>query len=137
ERRVREATEEANRRRHDALTEAQARLQDAHDEANRRVREATDEATRRMNHAAGRVEALRVLRAQIAEQLRSAHALITNAAPALEPLAEEQEAVHGGLVAEQPGQPAPNNGWPTAPPPAHAPQTPAPTQASSASQARA
>lgn len=123
ERRVREATEEANRRRHDALTEAQARVQDATDEANRRVREATDEATRRMNHAAGRVEALRVLRAQIAEQLRSAQSLITNAAPALEPLPEEQEAVQTGLVAEQPGKAAPHGGWPAAGRPAPQPMS--------------
>lgn len=120
ERRVREATEEANRRRHDALTEAQARLQDAADEANRRVHDATKEATLRMNHAAGKVEELRVLRAQIAEHLRSAQSLITNTAPALDPLPEEQEAVRTGLVAEQPGQAMPNNGWPTAPPPAQA-----------------
>jgi cell division septum initiation protein DivIVA len=98
ERRVREATEEANRRRHDALTEAQARLQDAADEANRRVREATEEATRRTNHAHGQVEALRTLRIQIAEQLRAATTLITNATPALEPLPEEQAALQSGLV---------------------------------------
>ena len=98
ERRVREATEEANRRRHDALTEAQARLQDAAEEANRRVREATEEATRRTNHALGQVEALRTLRIQIADQLRAATTLITNATPALEPMPEEQAAVQSGLV---------------------------------------
>jgi hypothetical protein len=102
ERRVREATEEANRRRHDALTEAQARLQDAADEANRRVREATEEATRRTNLAHARVEALRTLRIQIADQLRAATTLITNAAPALEPLPEEQGAVQSGLVGSDP-----------------------------------
>lgn len=91
ERRVREATEEANRRRHDAVTESQARLQDSAEEANRRVREATEEANRRISHAVGRVESLRALRAQIAEQLHSAHALISNATPALDPLPEEQE----------------------------------------------
>jgi hypothetical protein len=134
ERRVREATEEANRRRHDALTEAQARLQDAADEANRRVREATEEATRRTNQAHARVEALRTLRIQIADQLRAATTLITNAAPALEPLAEEQAAVRSGLVGSDPDHP-----WPaseTRPQPAdggpHAatrPQEPAPTDA--------
>jgi hypothetical protein len=93
ERRVREATEEANRRRHEAVTEAQARLQDAVDEANRRVREATEEANRRINLAAGRVEALRSLRNQLAEQLRAAHALMANASPALEPLPEEETTV--------------------------------------------
>lgn len=93
ERRVREATEEANRRRHDAMTEAQARVQDAIAEANRTVREATEEANRRVNHAAGRVEALRSLRSQIADQLRAAHALMSNATPALDPLPEEQDAI--------------------------------------------
>jgi hypothetical protein len=120
ERRVREATEEANRRRHEAITESQARLQDSADEANRRVREATEEANRRISHAVGRVEALRALRAQIAEQLHSAHALISNATPALEPLPEEQEgtAKPVGQGPRNPGtgrtpvlQP-PNGGWP-------------------------
>jgi hypothetical protein len=73
-------------------------LQDAADEANRRVREATEEATRRTNHAHGQVEALRTLRIQIADQLRAATTLITNATPALEPLPEEQAAVQSGLV---------------------------------------
>jgi hypothetical protein len=107
ERRVREATEEANRRRHDALTEAQARLQDAADEANRRVREATEEATRRTNQAHARVEALRTLRIQIADQLRAATTLINNATPALEPLTEEQAAVRSGLVGSDADHPWP------------------------------
>jgi hypothetical protein len=101
ERRVREATEEANRRRHDALTEAQARIQDATAEADRLIREATEEAQQRTNIAAGRVEALRTLRAQIADQLRSAQILITNATPVLDPLPAEVEAVKAGHEAGQ------------------------------------
>jgi hypothetical protein len=121
ERRVREATEEANRRRHDAITEAQARLQDAIDESNRRVREATEEANRRMNLAAGRVEALRALRGQIADQLRAAHALMANATPALDPLPEEQDVV-------QSGPPRPATGrWPANDP------TPEPVEAKAGS----
>lgn len=96
ERRVREATQEANRRRHDSITESTARVQEAKDEAERRVREATDEANRRINHAAQRVAALRKLRAKVAEQLTSArelvvdaHAYLENAVPAFEPLPEE------------------------------------------------
>lgn len=108
ERRVREATEEANRRRHEAITEAQARVQDAMAEAERRVREATEEATRRMTHAASRVEALRALRSQIAEQLRAAHALMSNATPALDPLPEEQNVVPNHTTSRWPAtDPAP------------------------------
>lgn len=90
ETRLREATEEANRRRHEAATEAQARLQDAIEESTRRVREATEDSDRRVTHATNRVEALRALRAQIADQLRDAHELIVKAAPALDPLPEEK-----------------------------------------------
>jgi hypothetical protein len=90
ETRLREATEEANRRRHEAATEAQARLQDAIEESTRRVREATEDADRRTTHATNRVEALRALRAQIADQLREAHELMVKAAPALDPLPEEK-----------------------------------------------
>ena len=89
EQRLRESTEEANRRRHEAATEAQARLQDATDEAHRRVREATEESNRRIAAATGRVESLRTLRGQLAEQLRAAHALMVNATPQLDPLPEE------------------------------------------------
>jgi hypothetical protein len=103
EKRVREATEEANRRRHEAATEAQARLQDAADEAHRRVREATEEANRRVAQATARVEALRNLRTQLAEQLRAAHNLMVNATPQLDPLPEESD---GDSAANGTGKPA-------------------------------
>jgi hypothetical protein len=112
ERRVREATEEANRRRHDAITESQARLQDAVEEANRRVRDATEEANRRLNHAAGRVEALRSLRAQISEQLRSAHALMASATPVLDPLPEEQDVAPPTAAAAPQKTARPSGRWP-------------------------
>ncbi|HEY2699451.1 MAG TPA: chromosome segregation protein [Pseudonocardiaceae bacterium] len=92
EKRLRESTEETNKRRHEAAAEAQARLQDATDEAHRRVREATDESNRRIAAATARVEGLRSLRTQLAEQLRAAHSLMVNATPQLDPLPEEDEA---------------------------------------------
>jgi hypothetical protein len=92
EKRLRESTEEANKRRHDAAAEAQARIQDATDESHRRVREATEESNRRVAAATARVEGLRTLRTQLAEQLRAAHALMVNATPQLDPLPEEDNA---------------------------------------------
>lgn len=109
ERRMRESTQEVNRRRHESITEANARLKEATDEANRRVaeateeanrrvREATEESNRRISHAAQRVASLRQLRTRIAGQLRDATTLIhdadvllRNAAPSLDPLADEHE----------------------------------------------
>ena len=95
EKRLRESTEEANRRRHEAASESQARLQDATDEAHRRVREGTEEANRRIAAATARVESLRSLRTQLAEQLRAAHALMVNATPQLDPLPEEDDEPKG------------------------------------------
>jgi hypothetical protein len=106
ERLVREATEEANRRRHEAATEAQARVQDAISESERRVREATEESTKRINDATNRVEALRGLRAQIADQLRTAHSLITNATPAFDALPEEAEVMATGASTPDANAPA-------------------------------
>jgi hypothetical protein len=106
ETRLREATEEANRRRHEAATEAQARLQDAIEESTRRVREATEDADRRVTHATNRVEALRALRAQIADQLRDAHELIVKAAPALDPLPEEKLGTSDAGQSSLEGKPA-------------------------------
>jgi cell division septum initiation protein DivIVA len=79
ERRRRESVQETNRRRQDSITEANARLAEASDEANRRVREATEESTRRINQAADKVEALRELRHDIAEQVKAARAVLTEA----------------------------------------------------------
>jgi cell division septum initiation protein DivIVA len=98
ERRLRESTEEANRRRHDAITEAKARLQ-----------EATEEANRRISHAAQRVAALRQLRTRVATQLQQARSLIQdanivleNATPMLDPLPEERRPQDGPAVGELP-----------------------------------
>ncbi|WP_116100870.1 chromosome segregation protein [Amycolatopsis thermalba] len=103
ERRRRESIEDANRRKTESITEANARLAEASDEAARRVREATEESTRRINAAADRVEALRKLRAGIAEQVKAArevlveaNSVLGEAEPVIEPLPEEREAAPAG-----------------------------------------
>lgn len=79
DKRYRESVEDANRRKQESVTEATARLTEATDEAHRRVREATELANRRINQAADRVEALRELRTNIANQVRSARAVLAEA----------------------------------------------------------
>lgn len=79
ERRHRESVEDANRRRQESISEANARVAEATDEAERRVREATELATSRINHAADRVESLRELRTTIANQISSARSILTEA----------------------------------------------------------
>ena len=97
ERRRRESLEDANRRKQASITEANARVAEATDEAQRRVREATEEANKRINAAADRVEALRSLRAGIAEQVKAARAVLHEASavlgdggPVVEPVPDEQ-----------------------------------------------
>jgi hypothetical protein len=108
EKRLRESTEEANKRRHDAAAETQARLQDATDEAHRRVREGTEESNRRIAAATARVESLRTLRTQLAEQLRAAHALMVNATPQLDPLPDEHEDEKQAQAAKPKAEDKPN-----------------------------
>jgi hypothetical protein len=123
---VREAIEEANRRRHEAITESTARLQEASDEAHRRVREATEEANRRISHAGERVNALRQLRTRVAEQLASARDLVADAheslelaAPAFEYLPEEKAAEKSAdeKPADEKPAPAPRKADPVPGPP--------------------
>ncbi|OZM73911.1 chromosome segregation protein [Amycolatopsis antarctica] len=83
ERRRRESVEDANRRKQGSISEANARLAEASDEAHRRVREATEEANRRIGDATERVETLQALRAQIADQVRAARTMLTQADAAL------------------------------------------------------
>jgi hypothetical protein len=81
-------------------------LQDATDEAHRRVREGSEESSRRVAAATARVESLRTLRGQLAEQLRAAHTLMVNATPQLDPLPEEHDSDEqqaGPKAAEQGG----------------------------------
>lgn len=96
ERRLQDATEEAERLTGESVSAAEARLNEASEEAHRRVREATEEANRRINHVAARVNALRELRARVAEQLHSARDLLIEAAPAIDPLPEEDDASPAG-----------------------------------------
>ncbi len=102
---MREATEEANRRRHDSISEATARVQEATDEAHRRVREATEEANRRVTQAGKQVEALAQLRNGLAQQLRSARTALQDIAPLLDPLDVEKE--HAAAKAEAQAAPVP------------------------------
>jgi hypothetical protein len=78
-------------------------LQDATDEAHRRVREGSEEANRRIAAATARVESLRSLRGQLAEQLRAAHSLMVKATPQLDPLPEEDD--EPKAADDKPGRP--------------------------------
>ena len=80
ERRVREATEEAERR-----------VREATERAERKLRETTDECHRRVSDANRRVQDLRTLRGRIATQLQTAHKLMKDATPMLDPLEEEKK----------------------------------------------
>jgi cell division septum initiation protein DivIVA len=80
ERRVREATEEAERR-----------VREATERAERKLRETTDECHRRISDANRRVQDLRTLRGRITQQLQTAHKLMKDATPMLDPLDEEKK----------------------------------------------
>ncbi|HEV3356184.1 MAG TPA: cell division protein DivIVA [Pseudonocardiaceae bacterium] len=88
ERRVREATEEAERR-----------VREATERAERKLRETTDECHRRVGDATRKVQDLRTLRGRITQQLQSAHKLMKDATPMLDPIEEEKE--HAKAAAEQ------------------------------------
>ncbi|MGH3520148.1 MAG: chromosome segregation protein [Haloechinothrix sp.] len=79
EARHRNSVEDANRRKQESITEANARVAEATEEANRRVREATELANNRINHAADRVGMLRELRTNIANQITSARSVLAEA----------------------------------------------------------
>jgi chromosome segregation ATPase len=79
ERRVREATEDAERR-----------VREAGEKADRRQRETADECARRVTDATRQVQDLQSLRQRITEQLKSAHTLLRDAGPLLDPLADEE-----------------------------------------------
>jgi vacuolar-type H+-ATPase subunit H len=95
ERRVREATEEAERR-----------VRQATERAERTLRETTEECHRRVNEANRRVQDLRGLRQRITQQLHSAHSLMKDATPLLDPLDDEQQQLTGN---PQAGEPAGNS----------------------------
>lgn len=79
ERRVREATDDAVRRRDASMADAE-----------QRVREATETSTRMVEDATMRANNLRSLREAVGEQLKSAREMLTEVVPDLEPLPEEQ-----------------------------------------------
>jgi cell division septum initiation protein DivIVA len=85
ERRVREATEEAERR-----------VREATERAERKLRETTDECHRRVGDASRKVQDLRTLRGRITQQLASAHKLMKDATPMLDPLEEELKSAESG-----------------------------------------
>jgi cell division septum initiation protein DivIVA len=94
ERRVREATEEAERR-----------VREATERAERKLRETTDECHRRISDANRRVQDLRTLRGRITQQLATAHKLMKDATPMLDPLEEEKkhaEAAEQAVPAQRP-----------------------------------
>ncbi|MGH3904538.1 MAG: chromosome segregation protein [Pseudonocardiaceae bacterium] len=75
--------------------EAQRRVDEASDVARRVVTDADQRSTAMINEAAQRVENLRTLRHQVAEQLRSVSATIDNAFQHLAPLPEEASTLAG------------------------------------------
>jgi septal ring factor EnvC (AmiA/AmiB activator) len=81
EHRVRAATEDADRR-----------IREATEKAERKQRETADECGRRVGDATRQVQELQTLRGRITDQLKSAHALLRDAGPLLDPLADEQPA---------------------------------------------
>jgi vacuolar-type H+-ATPase subunit H len=88
ERRVREATEEAERR-----------VREATERAERKLRETTDECHRRVADANRKVQDLRTLRGRITQQLHTAHKLMKDATPMLDPIDEEIK--HAEAAADQ------------------------------------
>jgi hypothetical protein len=82
---------EAQRR----ITEADRRIAEATDVARRIVTEADQHATAQLAEAARRIEQLRMLRNQIAEQLLAARATLDHTVQQLEPLADESSTVTG------------------------------------------
>ena len=94
ERRLRAATEDADRR-----------IREATEKADRKQRETADECGRRVGDATRQVQELQTLRGRITDQLKSAHVLLRDAGPLLDPLADEQST--SPPTTPTPAQPAP------------------------------
>jgi cell division septum initiation protein DivIVA len=92
ERRIREATEDAERR-----------VREATDRSERKQRETADECARRVAEATHQVQDLQSIRHRITEQLKSAHTVLREAAPLLDPFEDEQT---GGSQPAAPARPA-------------------------------
>ncbi len=92
ERQRAEARADAERRIREATEDAERRVREATEKADRRQRETTDECARRVTDATRQVQDLQSLRQRITEQLKSAHTLLRDATPLLDPLADEDAA---------------------------------------------
>jgi cell division septum initiation protein DivIVA len=79
--------------------EAERRVREATERAERKLRETTDECHRRVGDANRRVQELRTLRGRITQQLQSAHKLMKDATPMLDPIEEEKK--HAEAAADQ------------------------------------
>ena len=84
-----EARSDAERRIREATDESTRRVREATDQAERKLRETTEECTKRVADASHQVQDLQALRKRISDQLKSAHTLMLDAGPLLEPLADE------------------------------------------------
>ena len=80
--------------------------------AERKLRETMDDCNRRITEATRQVQELQSLRQRLTEQIRSAHALIREATPLLEPLRDEQHTVDGVNAAGQAAQAGQRNNQP-------------------------
>jgi cell division septum initiation protein DivIVA len=120
---------EAERRVRDATEEAERRVREATEQAERKLRDTTEECQRRVAEATKQVQDLQSLRQRITEQLRSAHNLMREASPLLDPLEDEHHTVNGGKQGVPKQRPSNGNG---AKPQAVQPQKPAAAQTQSA-----
>jgi cell division septum initiation protein DivIVA len=94
-----ESRAEAERRVREATDEAERRIREATERAERKLRETTEECARRVTDATRTVQDLQSLRLRITEQLRSAHGLMRDASPLLEPLEDEKQSAQAAAVA--------------------------------------
>ena len=85
-----EARTDTERRIRAAKEEAERRVTASKDEAERRQRETTEDCARRVGDATRQVRDLQTLRGRITDQLKSAHTLLRDAGPLLDPLEDEQ-----------------------------------------------
>ncbi|HWE90874.1 MAG TPA: cell division protein DivIVA [Pseudonocardiaceae bacterium] len=86
---------EAERLVRDATEEAERRVRESSERAERKLRETVEDCNRRITDATRQVQELQSLRQRLTEQLRSAHALMRDASPMLEPMEDEQHTVDG------------------------------------------
>ncbi len=111
-----EARAESERRIREAAEDATRRVREATEKADRKQRETADECTRRVGEATRQVQELQSLRGRITEQLKSAHTLLRDAGPMLDPLADEQPVAPTRPATPVPGPQAPPVPAPPAPP---------------------